>query len=219
MENKLTALEKVSPELLESLIVNTMKRTGRTNPEEAIKLVLSGEWLLTGPERGWTEEGDIIRFTVKSNGYSGEKIINNAKNKWYKIDEDALYVLRSEDFRTSNNVTYNIAVIKGKPFKNKKFNFEIEEVLKLARKLKFKIPPALIAPLIREKFSDRDLASMGYHRIVIMHQPIKCSCYLKHRLSVNWEGHGSYLGVDPQNFHFTGKYDNGFAFVEKISKG
>ena len=66
------AIADVLPGKLNALVKNLMRQTGETDPNEAVRLVNSGEWVISKPTRSWREEGGVIFFSVTSDGTTGE---------------------------------------------------------------------------------------------------------------------------------------------------
>jgi hypothetical protein len=54
------AIAKVLPGTLNALVKNIMRQTGATDPNEAVRLVNSGEWVVSKPTRLWREQDGII---------------------------------------------------------------------------------------------------------------------------------------------------------------
>jgi len=72
MDKYLFTIQNVETGKLNALVNNIMKQTGVDDPNEAIRLVNSGEWTLTGPVRTWTEKDGIIYFSVTSKDSDGD---------------------------------------------------------------------------------------------------------------------------------------------------
>jgi len=188
-----------------------MKQTGMKDPNEAVRLVNSGEWTLTGPIRTWNEKDGLIRFSVTSDGGSGEEWISRLGSNGFRIGDYAKSVLRSRRFKPTNSITYEIAVLKGILFND--CNRLTKNIRKEAKFRKLITPNAEIACLIREKFSDQELKAMGLYWIVAMHEPIRDSDGSPELLGACRSGLGPWLHTvydDPNN-----KWDHkyGFAFV------
>ena len=173
MDKYLFTIQNVETGKLNALVNNIMKQTGVDDPNEAIRLVNSGEWTLTGPVRTWTEKDGIIYFSVTSDGTTGEQWIARLESKGFRVSDYAKSVLRSKSFKPTSGITYEIAVLKGEIFSD---NERItKNIRKEAKNRKLSAPKAEVACLIREKFSDKELEAMGLYWIVAMHEPIKDS--------------------------------------------
>lgn len=210
MDKYLFTIQNVETGKLNALVNNIMKQTGVDDPNEAIRLVNSGEWTLTGPVRTWTEKDGIIYFSVTSDGTTGKQWIARLKSKGFRVSDYAKSVLRSKSFKPTSGI-YEIAVLKGEIFSD---NERItKNIRKEAKNRKLSAPKAEVACLIREKFSDKELEAMGLYWIVAMHEPIKDSDGDPVLLSALRDDYGSWL------YAFYGRPDNGwnrsdgFAFV------
>lgn len=164
------AIAEVVPGKLNALVKNLMRQMNITDPNEAVRRINSGEWIVSGL---WRERDGIIYFSVTSDGTGGKGWIKRLKDKGFRIGDYAKSLLCSSDFKPTSNVTYEIAVLKGVLFEDddritKKIRAEADK-RKLAK------PNAEVACLIREKFSDKELEAMGFWWIIVMHEPIKDS--------------------------------------------
>ena len=211
MEKYLFTIQNVETGKLNALVNNIMKQTGVDDPNEAIRLVNSGEWTLTGPVRTWTEKDGVIRFSVTSDGTTGEEWIARLESKGFRVGDYAKSVLRSKSFKPTSGAITEIAVLKGEIFSD---NDRItKNIRKEAKNRKFSTPNAEVACLIREKFSDKELEAMGLYWIVAMHEPIKDSDGDPFLLDADRHDSGSWL--DTRYGNPDGKWgrSGGFAFV------
>lgn len=115
---------------------------------------------------------NIISFTVASDGTTGPEWIMRLEKGGYRVSDWAKELLNSKDFKPTKG-TVEVKVIKATYFTDDKRI--TKNIRKEAKKLGFETPNAEIACLIREKFSDKELESMGLWYIVTMHNPIKDS--------------------------------------------
>ncbi len=172
---------------------------------------LRGELSVSEPTRNWREQDGIIYFSVTSDGTTGEEWIKRLKSKGFRVGDYAENVLCSNDFKPTNGITTEIAVLKGMLFENSDRitgNIRAE-----ADKRKLEKPNAEVACLIREKFSDEEIEAMGLIWIVAMHEPIKDSVGRPDLLDANRDDGGFWLRA------FCGRpgnewcRDGGFAFA------
>lgn len=148
-----------------------MTQTGITDPEEAVRMMNSGELKVSVIKPKWTEKDGVIYFSVTSDGTTGEEWIARLESKSFGVVDCAKSVLRSKSFKPTSGVTYEIAVLKGELFSD---NERItKNIRKEAKNRKLFTPNAEVACLIREKFSDKELGAMGLHWIIAMHEPIE----------------------------------------------
>jgi hypothetical protein len=211
MDKYLFTIQNVETGKLNALVNNIMKQTGTDDPNEAIRLVNSGEWTLSGPARLWTEKDSVIRFSVTSDGTTGEQWIARLESKGFRVSDYAKSILCSNSFKPTSGITYEIAVLKGEIFSDD--GRITENIRKEAKNRKLSTPNAEVACLIREKFSDKELEAMGLYWIVVMHEPIKDSDGGPELLSADRNDDGSWLGASYDSPGSEWGRSYGFAFV------
>jgi hypothetical protein len=134
---------------------------------------LRDELSVSEPTRSWREEDGVIYFSVTSDGTTGEDWIKRLEGNGFRVGDYAKQVLRSPDFKPTNGVTTEVAVLKGMLFED---NDRVTKKIRAeADKRKLSKPNAELACLIREKFTDKEIEAMGLWYIVAMHEPIKDS--------------------------------------------
>ena len=195
--------------------LNTMVKLLRAQGggEDAPERFLRGELLLVSvPTRSssWREEGSVIYFHVTSDGTTGEDWITRLKGKGFRLDY-AKKMLRMPDFKPTNGVTTQVAVLKGMLFEDddritKKIRAE-------ADKRKLLKPNTEVACLIREKFTDKDLEAMGLWWIITMHEPITVAGGGPDILGADRYDDGSWLNACSDAPGVRWYRDYGFAFV------
>ena len=178
-------------------------------PEKALEFI--GEPVKQDPNSKWTRKDGVIYFSVISGGATGEEWITRLTSKGVNISSWAESVLRSENFKPTNGIVYNIAVLEGDNFSDDKVP---QKIRAKADGLKFLTPPAEIACLIWWKFSDKELEDMGLQWIVVMHEQSGLNVF-PWLLSFSCVDHTSWLsaycGGDGD---YWGGSDTGFAFVK-----
>ncbi|MEK7627906.1 MAG: hypothetical protein AAB421_00600 [Patescibacteria group bacterium] len=167
------AIADVSPGKLNALVKNLMRQTGESDPNEAVRLLNSGEWVVSKPTHSWHEKDGVIYFNVTSDGTTGEDWITRLESKGFSVDSCAKQVLRSADFKPTNGVTTEVAVLKGCLFEERGRTTSV--IRAEADKRKLSKPNTEITCLIREKFTDKKIEAMGLWYIVAMHEPINDS--------------------------------------------
>jgi len=217
-EGKLFAIAGTPVGELNALVKNIMRQTGVPDANEAVRLVNSGEWIVSKPMCCWREQDGVIYMTVTSNGRTGPQWIKYLKGKGIVIGDYAKSVLHSKDFKPTRGVTYEIAILKSGLFAEKdciscKIRFGAEGGI-FTKSRKLHTPNAEIACLIREVVSDKMLEDMCLWRIVAMHEPIKdCNDNLR-LISVVGTGVSRGLSAVPGNPDSKWNYrEDGFAFV------
>ncbi|MEK7606653.1 MAG: hypothetical protein AAB444_00415, partial [Patescibacteria group bacterium] len=70
------------------------------------------------PTPSWREEDGVIYFSVTSDGTTGEDWIKRLEGNSFHIEDYAKQVLRSPDFKPTNGVTTEVAVLKCRLFED-----------------------------------------------------------------------------------------------------
>ncbi|MEK7658371.1 MAG: hypothetical protein AAB352_00715 [Patescibacteria group bacterium] len=123
--------------------------------------------------RCWCEKEGVIYFEVTSDGTTGPQWIERLEKKGIQLSKWAKDVLLSPDFKPTNGVTTEIAVLKGALFMD---NDRITSKIRAeADKRKLVKPEAELGCLIRDTFTDEEIEAMGLVWIVAFHEPIKDS--------------------------------------------
>ena len=169
--------------------------------------------LIPEPIRNWREELGVIYFTVLSDGTTGEEWISRLESKGYCVSDYAKSLLRSVDFKPTNGVTTEIAVLKGNIFLDK--NRITKKIRDEAAKRKLIKLNTEVACLIREMFTDKEIKAMGLSWVVTMHEPIEDSNGVLYLLGTDPDpdSDGGWLGAyyaEPDN-HWDS--DGGFVFA------
>ena len=211
MEKYLFTIQNVETGKLNALVINIMKQTGINDPNEAIRMVNAGEVKITVIKTKWTEKDGVIRFSVTSDGTTGEQWIARLESKGFIVSDYVKSILRSKSFKPTSGVTTEIAVLKGEIFSDN--NRITKNIRKEAKNRKLSTPNAEIACLIREKFSDKELEAMGLFWIIAMHEPIKDSDGVPVLLYVFRGDGGSWLDARYGGPGYKWYRSYGFAFV------
>ena len=176
--------------------------------------VIPEKKVITETTRAWREEGNVIYFSVTSDGTTGEEWIKRLLKKNYRVGDYAKSILRSKDFKPTKGVTTEIAVLKGMLFTDDE---RITKKIRIdASNRKLETPNAEIACLIREKFTDEEIEAMGLTWIVAMHEPIKDSDGVPSLLDAHRSGGGRWLDAYDGRPGF--RWDRGFGFAFAVSQ-
>lgn len=180
------------------------------NPK-ALKKILTEVLCPLEPTRSWREENGVIYFSVTSDGTIGE----DWESKGFRVGGYAKQVLRSPDFKPTNGVTTEVAVLKGMLFED---NDRITKKIRAeADKRKLSKPNAELACLIREKFTDEEIRAMGLWYIVVMHEPINDPCGDPDLLGAGLSGGGNWLDACSGRPDSKFGHVYGFAFIVSSS--
>ena len=209
------AIASVEVGKLNALVKNVMRQMRSDDPNEAIRRVNSGEWMVVlVPEQAqhcWHEQDEVIYFSVTSDGTTGSQWIERLESKSFRIGDYAKSVLLSPDFKPTCEVTTEIAILKGMLFTD---NDRVTKKIRAeADKRKLTKPNAEIACLIREKFSDEEIEAMDLWWIVAMHEPIKDSVGDPDLLSTSRYDDGRWLHAYYGKPDYRWGRNNGFAFA------
>ncbi len=172
---------------------------------------LRNEPIVFEPARSWHEKNGVIYFSITSDGTTGEDWIGRLEKLGFRLSSYAKSVLRSSDFKLTNGVTYEMAVLKGELFSDE--NRITSKIRAEANKRKLSKPNAEVACLIREKFTDKEIESMGLWWVIAMHEPIKDSDGYPFLLGASRDDDGQWLFTDWGGLDFGWFRDDGFAFV------
>ena len=172
---------------------------------------LRDELSVSEPIRSWREEDGVIYFLVTSDGTIGEDWIKRLEGNGFRVGDYAKQVLRSSDFKPTNGMTTEVAVLKGMLFEDQ--SRITKKIRAEADKRKLGKPEPELACLIHEKFTDKEIEAMGLIWIVAMHEPINDSDGDPSLLGANRSGVGRW--VDAYYGRPDGKWhrDSGFAFA------
>ncbi len=174
-----------------------------------IRAFLAGELVAQKPIRTWHEENGVIRFSVTSDGTTGEDWIARLESQGVCIGDHAKQLLRSSDFKPTSGVTTEVAVIKGLLFEDE--DRISSKIRAQAKRRKLTTPNAELACLIRLKFTDKEIEQMGLAWIVAMHKLILDSLGLPHLLGAYRDGRLLHACYDKPGSRWN--VDGGFAFV------
>ena len=186
--------------------------------EAGVDRFLRDELSVSEPTRSWCEKDGVIYLPpLVSDGTMGPLWIPRLEKKGFRVGDYAKQVLRSPDFKPTNGVTTEVAILKGVLFKDDdRITKNIRAkaytgIFTQGRKL-FD-PNAELACLICEKFTDKEIEAMGLIWIVAMHEPINDSGGDPRLLYAHRDGRGPLLnachGRPGNKWH----RDNGFAFA------
>ncbi len=177
---------------------------------------LRDELSVSESTRSWREEDGVIYFSVTSDGTTGEDWIKRLESNGFRVGDYAKQVLRSPDFKPTNGVTTEVAVLKGMLFEDN--NRITKKIRAEAGKRKLQKPNAELACLIREKFTDKEIEAMDLIWIVAMHEPINDSGGDLFLLDAGRGGDGRWLGACYGRPDNEWRRDYGFAFaVSQVS--
>ncbi len=147
-----------------------LKLFGIKTLDYGASLFLNEELPIPGLIRSWREEEGIIRFSVgPTDGTTGCEWLKRLKGKGYPTENYIKRVLLSPDFKPTNGVTTEVAVLKGTLFNEKDRTTEKIRAKALEHNLK---EPDMEHALLLQMITMEEIKIMGLWRIVAMTQPI-----------------------------------------------
>ncbi len=160
-------------------------------------------------DKKWREGEDrIIYTTVKAEGITGETWAERL-DKGYRVNGRTRNVLYFAGFTTSKIGTVEVAILKGNSLRRQ----TLQEALRIAKSHGLTEPETDIACLLRSEFSDKEIRSMGFSRIVPVHN------LSGHVLVVNTFASCRMLEAIPYQGDSNWGLGVGFAFVKpKVEK-
>ena len=171
-KTKSVMLGKISVRELHGPWVDFMNKLQGEESEkwfDAFKKFLRKENPWPAGERKWRNEDGIIRFSVEHRGIFGRLWVDRLKGKNFHITASSESVLCSDSFKPFDGLTTEVAVLRGIKLEKQ---YHAQAVRTKAAERGWGAVNVEVACLIREKFSDNDIAAMGLRRIVVMHAPI-----------------------------------------------
>lgn len=203
-ENKMSKYSKLDLGTIEAIV-------NKLGGMKGVDRFLRGELAVAEPIRQWSEKDGVIYFSVTSDGTTGLQWIERLEKKGFRLSKWAKDVLNSPDFKPTNGIISDIAVLKGMLWNDS--DRITKNIRAEAEKKNLAKPNAEVACLIREMFSDEELEAMGLWWIVAMHEPIKDSDGAPDLLSARRDGDGQRLYTAYDGPDDGWDRGNGFAFV------
>ncbi|QSH39062.1 hypothetical protein JXR01_01990 [Candidatus Kaiserbacteria bacterium] len=159
----------------------------------------------------WREEDGVIRFSVTTDGTTGKGWCPRLKSKGFYLGHHTRSVLCSSDFKPTDGVTTEIAVLKGTLFEHE--HRITEDIRAEASKRKLSKPNAEVACLILEMFTDREIQAMDLQSIATMHELIRDAYGTSRLLSVVRYDDGNGFLAYPDSPGSWWSVGSGFAFA------
>ena len=174
-------------------------------------IVERGNIAVSAPASKYREQDGVIYFSVASDGTTGPQWIKHLEKKGFRIGDYTKSVLRSDDFKPTNGVTTEIAVLKGDLFED---NDRVTKKIRAeADRRNLAKPNAEVACFIREKFTDGEIEAMGLWWIVAMHEPIEDSDGDLRLLGADRHDYGRWLNAWDDEPGYRWRRGSGFAFA------
>ena len=196
----------------EGFTPDDITRLGQFKNLSKFRCVLYGTHEIKLIERCWREQDGVIYFSLSpTDGTTGPQWIERLEKKGFRLSKWAKDVLNSSDFKSTNGIISNIAVMKGMLWNDS--DRTTKNIRAEADKRNLTKPNAEVACLIREMFSDEELEAMGLWWIVAMHKPINDSDDDPSLLHAFRDDGGRWLSTTYGKPDSKWDRDSGFAFV------
>ena len=153
---------------LNALIKTIMRQTGASNPQEAIRLVNSGQWGLSMIKDLWQKVSGVTHLSVISDGTTGSQWISRLKEQGKAVSDTAVRFLLSDEFHPTSGVVTRVVIQPGS--RDEKGSVSTEQLEREAEWANLTAPEMEVACLMREILSQSDLQEMGFRSICVMHK-------------------------------------------------
>lgn len=132
-----------------------------------------GEVAMSASAPRWRREKDgAIRFSVTSDGMTGEGWTERSMSEGNMVGDYATRVLCSKGFVPTNGVTYEVAVLSGSLLQWSDGARSTVNIRAEAKKRKLGALNVEVACLICDTFSSKELEAMGFRWVIVMHKSI-----------------------------------------------
>ena len=111
-----------------------------------------------------------ILFSVTSNGLTSSQWQSHLTSNGFIIGKETALILDSHAFVSSSGVDYDVVVLSGNQFIDSDRN--THKIRAVVEQRKLISPPIEVACLIRDKFSNDEIAQMGLSFLVVMIDPV-----------------------------------------------
>ena len=199
---------------LEAVIERLMDNLKIDDPEEAAKLIDSGEFTIDKPVYLWSRQNDVIRYTVTSENIDGTEW---SAYDGFVLSDHARSILKSEHFKPTSDVITEITILIGEEiFRDDRCFLEH---IKFEGKFRNLISPNLeVACITGKMLTYKDFEKMGIEVLLFMHTEVSFPSSGKRVLSLSQDSGCQdkmmlCAHVVSNNHLLKGKY--GFAFVSR----
>lgn len=165
-------------------------------------------------EKKWWRMGELIYFTVTSDGTSGAEWLKRLEEKGIEVETPIKQLFLSEDFRPSSGITTECCLLRGTLWEDNTHR-TTENVRAKARELELLTPNIEVACLAREKLSDQDIEDMGLWWVTTMHKSVKDFENKPRLLSLYSCYNSPWIGAAYDNPNYEWHRTNGFIFESK----
>lgn len=181
-------ISKVTTGKLNALVKNVMKQMNINDPNKAVKLINSGQWIIVPSlTRKWYEKDNTYYCSYTSDGRTGPEWWEHFNRKGHPVDDEAKTLLFASDFNPTRGKTTTMAISKSKIFtfdggkmadmlvmKNhvlyEKMSI-VDNIRAIADQCHFLTPNIEAACYLYDMFTPEDFDAMGIRELCIMHEP------------------------------------------------
>lgn len=202
----------------DSAMRRIMNQTGIKDQESIIRMLNSGELIVSKKPKWRKDEWGNIHFDVTSNGTTGKGWIDIFQKDGLEIGEyERENILNSKYFKPTNGITSEIVILKQRNFcdADEELNY-VDIKCRISKRRGFSMPNAEVVCLILKKFSKEELETMGMPYIIVMSPRFKSfsgtASYNKYVPGI--DNHNLFCSTAETWFKFKLNSRGGFAFVE-----
>lgn len=184
---------------LNALVKNLMRQINISDPHEALRLMNSGEWLVSPMGRDFLLSSGTIFFSLPpSDGTTGAQWIKRLEAASHSVDDSVKESLLSPAFIPTSGITYIMAILRGSLFPEHRCT--TIEARKFGRKFGFEAPHPEASFLMREMLTNAIMRAMRIQWITMMHSPYLFGS-AHHLFSIRKDGDASHMSVRNHDSH------------------
>lgn len=210
-KDKAFLISSIKAGQLNAMVKNIMNQCEVKDPEEAVRMINSGELVVTPKNdcNEWFEKDGLIHLNLRSDGTTGEEWYFRLKKKGYYIDINDYKILRSKEFKPTKGEEYSISILKGTAIEKK--GISVSDAREEGKKRQLVEPNLEVICLLRDRLTCGDISEMGLCSVVIMNVPVKNGNGVKSIFTIG----PCYLNSSPEETNILWGSGFGFAFSEK----
>ena len=160
-------ISDVLPGKLNALVKNLMRLTDTEDPNEAVRRINSGEWVVSDTT-AWCHKNNAIYLTVFTEDIFQRKWPEVLAAKDVRVGDSAKEMIFSSHFRHTSNKMINLVILKDKNFRQTT-PVRIHDVRRQMKYRNFSAPDMEVACYLCDILRVHDLQEMGLSSLLIMH--------------------------------------------------
>lgn len=207
------AIADVTLGKLNALVKNLMVMMGTDDPNEAVRRINSGEWVVNDTI-AWCQKNNVIYLTIFTRGVFQGKWPEVLAVKNVLIGDSAKEMIFSSQFVHTSNRMINLVILKDGNF-GQQSCVSINDVRRQMSCRNFSVPGMEVACYLCEIIKIKDLRKMGLSSLLIMHDDYMDRTEHTEILHIK-EGEGKLL-LTSLHTHRVGEKDGcGYVCVESV---